>query len=341
MRIGSPAHKELLCRSFFEAHRKYEPEDLPWPALDAEALALLRGIPFWTHAVQAEADAGPMITAVAARERDPLLREALELQAAEETRHARLLGHMIALYELPCGEVHVDMPADVIEGFIDFGFEECLDSFGAFGLFKLAREHMLVPEPVFAIFDRVMQEEAHHITFFINWFAHRQANRGLVPRLLRPPKSGWHYAKAIRKIVNLVRSDDTPDGKDFVVTGAAAFVENLTPRLVVDACLSENERRLADVDRRLLVPRLIPDLARIARMVLGLVPARSTARIAANGHAAEPRADPIRDPRCTTPIPPAPTPGSDRPTFRKPARAIDEKTATRPRAACSTPWCRS
>lgn len=295
MRIGSPAHKELLCRSFFEAHRKYEPADLPWPALDADALALLRGIPFWTHAVQAEADAGPMITAVAARERDPLLREALELQATEETRHARLLRHMIDLYDLPCGDVHVDMPADVIEGFIDFGFEECLDSFGAFGLFKLARENMLVPEPLFSIFDRVMQEEAHHITFFINWFAHRQVNLGGAPRLLRLPKSGWHYAKAIRKIVDLVRSDDTPEGKDFVVTGAAAFVDNLTPYLVVEACLGENERRLAHVDRRLLVPRLIPDLARFARMVLALLPARPAGRAAANGRAAEPHAVP--DPR--------------------------------------------
>jgi hypothetical protein len=275
MEIGSEAHKELFCRTFFEVHRPYEPAALPWPALDEEALALLRGIPFWTHALQAEEDAGPMITACADHERDPLVREALLLQAYEETRHARLIRHMIALYALPAGDIHVEVPPDAVEAFIDFGFEECLDSFGAFGLFKLAREHMLVPDPLFEIFDQVMQEEANHIVFFINWFNHRQARRRGAARWLRRPRAGWHYWKALRKLYGLVRDEDAPEGKDFVVTGAGAFVDNLTPRLVVEACVSENERRLARFDRRLLVPGLVPGLARIALGALRLVPARS------------------------------------------------------------------
>jgi len=274
MQIGSPAHKELLCRTFFEGHRKYEPENLPWPDLDASALALLRGIPFWTHALQAEEDAGPMISAVAEREADPLLREALELQAYEEARHARIIGHMIRRYGLDADEVHADVPDDAVTAFIDFGFEECLDSFGAFGLFKLAREHMLVPDPLFDIFDQVMQEEACHIVFFINWFAHRQANLGPVARLARPGKALWHYARAVRKLVGLVRDDDAPEGKDFVVTGAGAFVDNLTPRLVMTASLVENERRLAHFDRRLIVPTLLPRLAALALGVLKLIPER-------------------------------------------------------------------
>src|SRR5262245_48313747 len=94
MKIGSEAHRQLFCRTFLDRHRRYEPEDLAWPALDDDALALLRGLPFWTHALQAEEDAGPIITACAALETDTLVREALELQAFEEMRHARIIRHL-------------------------------------------------------------------------------------------------------------------------------------------------------------------------------------------------------------------------------------------------------
>ena len=276
MKIGSPAHKELFCRTFLDGHRRYEPESLPWPALDGEHLDLLRSLPFWTFALQAEADAGPMISACAALERDPLVREALQLQADEETRHAGILRHMIARYALQADEPKVEIPADVIEAFIDFGFEECFDSFGAFGLFQLAREHALVPAALFDIYEHVMEEEARHIVFFINWFAHRQVNRGRSARFLRQPKALWHYGKALRKLVDLVRDDDGSEGQDFIVSGASAFIDDLTPTLVLSRCLAENERRLAGVDRRLLVPRLGPGFASLALGVLQRLPERWT-----------------------------------------------------------------
>jgi len=274
MKLGSPAHKELFCRSFLEGHRRYEPESLPWPDLDGEPLALLRSLPFWTFALQAEADAGPMISACAALERDPLVRAALQLQADEETRHAGILRHMIARYALHADEPKVEVPTDAIEAFIDFGFEECFDSFGAFGLFQLAREHALVPGALFDIFEHVMEEEARHIVFFINWFAHRQVNQGRVARVLRHPKALWHYGKALRKLVDLVRDDDAPEGQDFIVSGASAFIDDLTPMLILSRCLTENERRLAGFDRRLLVPRLGPALAGLALKVLERLPER-------------------------------------------------------------------
>src|SRR5262249_38756135 len=216
MRIGSEAHKQLFCRTFLEHHQPYEPARLAWPVLDAENLALLQSLPFWTHAVQAEVNAGPMIRACAAREPDSLVREALELQAFEETRHARIIEHRLGLSALPADEVQAEEPADPLDSFIDFGFEECLDSFGAFGLFKLAREHLSVPESLFDIFDQVMQEEATHIVFFLNWFAYHQATRGLVPRAFRHPKALRSYVRALRKLAGLA-SGDTPDGKDFII----------------------------------------------------------------------------------------------------------------------------
>jgi hypothetical protein len=277
MQIGSDAHKELFCRTFFEGHRRYEPAELAWPSLDESALALLRGLPFWTHARQFEADAGPVITAVAARESDPLIREALELQAFEETRHARLLEHMFGLYQLSAEDARAVVPPDPIREFVTFGFEECLDSFGAFGLYKLARDSRLVPDALFEIFENVMREESFHIVFFINWWAHRQVRLGGGARWLRAPHALWHYARALRKIGDLVRGDDTPEGADFIATGARAFVDELTPRLVIRTCVEENERRMAAFDRRLIVPSLIPRLAGLANGVLRLLPERRAA----------------------------------------------------------------
>ena len=274
MKIGSEAHKKLFCRTFLDQHRRYEPEQLEWPGLDEEALALLRGLPFWTHALQAEEDAGPMISACAALELDSTVRQALELQAFEEARHARIIKHMIALYGLYVDEIRVEVPADALEAFIDFGFEECLDSFGAFGLFKLARKHLVMPAPLFDIFDRVMQEEANHIVFFLNWFVYRQVNDGALPWAFRHPKALKHYLRALRKLAGLAFSDDTAEGKDFIISGADAFVVNLTPEVVLAACLEENTRRLAGFDRRLLVPQLAPRLARLALGVLKLLPHR-------------------------------------------------------------------
>lgn len=273
MKIGSTAHKHLFCGTFVDHHRSYEPEKLEWPVLNEEALGLLRGLPFWTHALQAEEDAGPMITACAALEPDVMVRQALELQAFEEMRHARIIRHMVQLYGLHADEIRVEIPANAVGAFIDFGFEECLDSFGAFGLFKLAREHLtIIPAPLFDIFDRVMQEEAAHIVFFLNWFAYRQGNRGLLARAVRHPKALWHYLRALRKLAGLALSDDTDEGKDFIISGADTFVDNLTPAVVLAACLEENTRRLAGFDRRLLVPLLAPRLARLALAVLKRLP---------------------------------------------------------------------
>jgi hypothetical protein len=272
MQIGSDDHKELFCRTFFEGHRRYEPAELPWPELDESQLALLRGVPLWTHARQFETDAGPMIRAVVEYESDPLIREALGLQAFEEERHAALVNHMISLYGLPAEEVHTEVSPDPLSEFVDFGFEECLDSFGAFGLFQLVREARIVPDPLFDVFDNVMREESHHIVFFINWYAHRQASRGLPSRLLRGPRSLVHYGKALLKIGELVRDDGADEGADFIVKGAQSFVDGLTPQLVIRTCLAENERRLASFDRRLIVPSLIPRLARVASAALRLLP---------------------------------------------------------------------
>src|SRR5271155_3772295 len=72
--IGSEAHKQLLCRTFMESHEAYEPTNLPWPALDEQSLRKLRSLPFWRMALQAETNAGAMVSGFAATIADPTIR---------------------------------------------------------------------------------------------------------------------------------------------------------------------------------------------------------------------------------------------------------------------------
>lgn len=88
---GSDEHKALFCRTLLDTFDPYEPERIAWPPLDVEARARLVTLPIWDMAVETEAWAGLRVRTFAATLRDPLLREAVELDAFEEMRHQRVL----------------------------------------------------------------------------------------------------------------------------------------------------------------------------------------------------------------------------------------------------------
>ena len=135
MKIGSENHKELFCRSFIESHIEFEPEQLNWPSLDSVALERIRSVPFWKEALSTQRNAGAMVSAFAATITDPLLQEAIALQAMEETRHFRLIEFVINHYGIEISEPPSPVvPSNIKTAFVDFGFGECLDSFLAFGL---------------------------------------------------------------------------------------------------------------------------------------------------------------------------------------------------------------
>ena len=144
MQIGSNEHKELFCRFFMESHRPYDPREWPWPQLDELSLARLRAIPIWTLALEVELGAGAMLTGFAKTERDPLVRKALELQGYEEDRHGRILQCLVERYGLTVTPKVPKNEPDA-RAFIDFGYNECVDSFAGFGISALRAPRAFFP----------------------------------------------------------------------------------------------------------------------------------------------------------------------------------------------------
>ncbi|WP_445628984.1 ferritin-like domain-containing protein [Nostoc sp. DSM 114167] len=281
MKIGSKEHKELFCRSFLESHLEYEPESLPWPNLDNVALESLRSIPFWREALNTEQEAGVMVNAFAATISDPLLKEAIALQGMGEVRHGKLIKFLIERYDIQISPPPEPvLPSNIKTAFLDFGFGECLDSFLAFGLFGLARRHInYIPESLFDIFDAVLNEEARHIMFFVNWVTYQQIQEG---------KSNWsrginalvHYSRALQDKIKAFSGSNEEQQEGFTATGASNFIDNLTPELLLSTCLQENTRRLGVFNRELLQPQLIPNLAKTALATFRLIPQRQSNSIA-------------------------------------------------------------
>ncbi len=270
MKLGSEAHKELFCRSFLDSHLTYDPATLPWPQLDSVALERLRAIPFWGEALRTERRAGHMVTAFAATIQDPLIREAIALQGQEETRHGKLIEFLIRHYDIEVAEPEVDLPEDVAAAFTDFGFSECLDSYLAFGMFGLAHQAAFFPEALFEIFNPILDEEARHIVFFVNWFTYEQAQQGRRLAVLRWPITLWYYGRALFDLLGIVRRSEEGSGEGFTATGATSFVDDLTLDGFLAATLQENAQRMRGYDPRLLQPRFMPSLVTIALRLVRL-----------------------------------------------------------------------
>jgi hypothetical protein len=272
MRIGSEEHKELFCREFMETHNAYEPPDMAWPELDDVSVARLRAIPVWTMALEVELGAGTMLAGFAKTESDPLVREALELQGYEEARHGRILQYMIDKYGIKTDPKNID-ERPTRGAFIDFGYNECVDSFAGFGIFRLACDAHVLPDSLTSLFSRVLEEEARHIVFFINWVAWDRTRRGLRGPALQAIPALWCYGSAIARRVKggaemsggeiEAAQNDGP-----VLDLFGDVVKGLTPAKFVRACVEENDRYMKAFDPRLLRPRFIPALARFALSVL-------------------------------------------------------------------------
>ena len=269
---GSEAHKTLFCRTLLDTHNPYKPAIIDWPALDADSRDRLVSLPIWDIAVQTEGRARLNVASYAAVTRDPLLREAIELNAFEEGRHKTVLANMVAAYGIELApEPQYLAPRDPEWAFMLTGYSECIDSFFAFGLFAAARRSGFFPPALVDTFEPVMQEEARHILFFVNWAAwHRRT----MPWWRRP----WFELKVLGIWTVLVWErlriardvDHGVQDNNFTVTGAKSVGADVSAADLVELCLAENHRRMAVYDQRLLRPAAVPALARLVRRMLRL-----------------------------------------------------------------------
>lgn len=257
--IGSEAHKQLFCRTFMESHERYEPTELPWPSLDERSLRRLRSLPFWDMALQAETNAGAMVSGFGATIVDPTIREAVELQGLEEGRHGRLIATINERYGL--GAVARPPQIEPTErAFIHFGYCECLDSFLGFGLFRFAQDVGFLPEALTSMFTRVLWEEARHIVFFVNWIAYERVQRGYGNALMQAIATAIGYIRAAIDRIVSGREIAERDADDRA--GEPLDLPDISFIRLLQAAVDENDRFMARFDERLLRPRVLPVLAR-------------------------------------------------------------------------------
>ena len=264
IRVGSEEHKELFCRWFVDTHDGYDPLKLPWPDLDAASLARLRAVPFWCTALQIERNAGYMVTEFARKLPDPQIREAVTLQGFEEKRHAKMIGTLVERYGLTA-ETDPGLPQPTKRAFVDFGYNECLDSFFGFGVFRLAREAGVLPDSLIGLFTRVLYEEARHITFFANWIAYDRVRRGYRLPVMQAPGTASGYFRSLWRLIGLARGGrDNSESRKFGEAFNEVSFSSLTLRDFLAACIAENDEVMARLDDRLLRPNVVPAIARAA-----------------------------------------------------------------------------
>jgi len=267
--IGSSAHRDAVCQMFRDTFNPYRPSIIDWPVLSPDALARLTSLPIWDIAVQTEGKARLRMLAYGRSCDDPAWGEAIERNAWEEGRHKDVLSNLVAAYGIQLAPEPAYLePRDPEWAYLVTGFSECVDSFFAFGLFEMAKRSGFFPPELVDTFEPVIQEEARHILLFANWLAwHRRR----LPMWRRPwfelrVAAVWVFLAWER--IGIARGMDAGDAKpadnNFTLTGAKSVSDiDISPTALMLVCLSENDRRFAGYDPRLLRPTTTPAIARL------------------------------------------------------------------------------
>ena len=269
--VGSAEHRRGLARFFIDTYIEYEPETIRWPALSEAEHTRLVGLPFWQEAVSTESRTSGKVMAAAQLESDAELRKAIELQGFEENRHARLLAALTSHYRIPVQTPPPHVPQSLEDEFLLAGFGECFDSFFAFGLIDIVWSSGFFTPVLVQIFEPVVQEEARHILFFVNWVKYRRAQLPWWKRPLFRLRCGYLILKQVASRVETAKAfnaGDASSSDNFTMTSARDLGSNLTLHGLLGRCLAENDRRMAAYDARLLRPRLVPTLARLFYRIL-------------------------------------------------------------------------
>jgi hypothetical protein len=270
LRPGTDAHKRAVGQMFRDTFNPYKPTIMEWPTLSEEERNRLITLPIWDIAVQTEGKARLRMLSYANSLTDPVWRETIALNGWEEGRHKTVLANLVAAYGIVLEpEPAYIEPRDTEWAYLVTGFSECIDSFFAFGLFALAQQSGFFPPELVDTFEPVMQEECRHILLFANWLAaHRRTmpwwrRVGFEARVL----AVWAFLGWERMGIARGMDDGKAKAQDnnFTVTGSKAVsdVDVSVPELMA-LCLTENDRRFAGYDARLVRPTTMPALVRFA-----------------------------------------------------------------------------
>ncbi|HSC19071.1 MAG TPA: ferritin-like domain-containing protein [Rhizomicrobium sp.] len=266
IRIGSENHKRLFCHTLLSTFDPYRPAIIDWPVLAPEALARLTSLPIWDIAVQTEGRAALRVQSYGDTIADPLLNQAIALNAFEERRHKHVLHRMVQAYGIKLApEPEYARPRDPEWAFMVTGYSECIDSFFAFGLFELARRSGFFPKELVDTFEPVMREEGRHILFFVNWVAWRRRNLPLWRRPFFVLKTAAVWLFLIWERIGIARNvGEGSQDNNFTLSGATELGLDVSLAELIEICLAQNDLRLAAYDIRLLRPKFVPWVARFA-----------------------------------------------------------------------------
>jgi hypothetical protein len=276
LRPGSDAHKRAVARMFRETFNPYKPTIIDWPKLGPEERDRLVNLPIWDIAVQTEGKASLRMASYAESLTDRDWRQALELNGWEETRHKVVLANLVAAYGIVLEpEPEYRKPRDAEWAYLVTGFSECIDSFFAFGLFAVARQSGFFPPELVDTFEPVMQEECRHILLFANWLAAHRRSLGRARRVWFELRVAAVWAFLVWERIGLARGMDAdgkaakPQDNNFTLTGSKSVSDvDVGVGELMSLCLSENDRRFAGYDRRLVRPTTTPWLARMALRIM-------------------------------------------------------------------------
>ena len=272
IKIGSDAHKKLMCRMLLDTFNPYKPSVIDWPKLAPDALVRLTSLPIWDIAVQTENKAMNNVRIYGERcVKDPLLKQAIALDAFEEGRHRHVLANLVEAYGIKLApEPAYRNPRDPEWNFLVTGYSECIDSFLAFALFETAKRSGYFPSELVDTFEPVIQEEGRHILFFKNWVEWHKRNMPFwrLPWFTAKVAAVWLFL-AYERVGFANDVGNSAQDNNFTMTGASQVGKDLSIADLLALALSENDRRLRVYDHRLMRPEFVPTLARIALWLMG------------------------------------------------------------------------